>query len=131
MLSHRLTHLINRSLTSGVFPTSENIAKVTAVYKCDSKSELGNYRQISVLAVFSKTIEEVVHQQITTRLESTNLISSTQFGFRRSRSRQHAVTYFIVHIKLHTDQNMYTCAVFMDLKKAFDTVQEMVHRPPL
>ena len=99
-----MTHLINRSLTSGEFPTSEKTAKISAVYKCDSESELGNYRPISILAVFSKIIEKVVHQQMTTHLESTNLISSTQFGFCRSTSTQHAVTYFNDHIRLHTYQ---------------------------
>ena len=114
--------VISPILTFAVFPTFKKIVKVTAVYKCHSKSELGKYRPISWW-FFRKSHIKGCASANHYYLESTNLISSTQFGFRCSRATQHAVTYFFGHIRLHTDKNMYTGAVFMYLKKAF----EMVH----
>ena len=107
-------HLINASLRESVFPTSEKCAKITPVYKSGERSKMDNYRPISVLPVLSKQIYEY--------LETNKLLSPNQFGFRRSRSTQHAVTYFSDYVRKHMDDGEYTGAVFVDLKKAFDTV---------
>ena len=83
---------------------------------------MDNYRSISVLPVLSKVLEKVVHKQIYEYLETNKLLSPNQFGFQRSHSTQHAVTYFSDYVRKHMDDGEYTGAVFVDLKKAFDTV---------
>ena len=117
-----LLYLINSSLTESVFPTSEKCAKITPAYKSGKRSTMDNYRPISVLPDLSKVLRKVVHKQIYEFLETNNLLSPNQFGFRRSRSTQHAVTYFSVCVRKHMDNGEYTGAVFVDLRKAFDTV---------
>ena len=121
-LAAPLLHLINSSLRESVFPTSEKCAKITPVYKSGERTKMDNYRPISVLPVLSKVLEKVVHKQIYEYLETNKLLSPNQFGFRRSRSTQHAVTYFSDYVRKHMDDGEYTGAVFVDLKKAFDTV---------
>ena len=59
-----LTYLINRSVRESVFPSSEKCAKVTPVLKSGEKGVMDNYRPISVLPVFSKVLERVVHKQL-------------------------------------------------------------------
>ena len=81
-----------------------------------------NYRPISVLPVLSKVFELTVHHQLYDYLDENNLLSNVQFGFRKNRSTQHAVTLLADHIRTRMDQGKLTGAVFLDLSKAFDTV---------
>lgn len=117
-----LTALINRSLYSGIFPTTEKEAKISPVHKNESKSVLDNYRPISVLNIFSKVIERAVYDQLSEYLEQNNMLSNNQYGFRPKRSTNHAVTILIDDIRTGMDRGMATGAVFLDLRKAFDTV---------
>ena len=117
-----LTMLLNRSLCCGVFPTSEKQAKISPIYKADSRSSLDNYRPISVLNVFSKIAERVVYTQLLKYLEENNMLSKHQYGFRAKRSTNHAVTRLVDDLRINMDKGLATGAIFMDLRKAFDTV---------
>ena len=83
---------------------------------------MDNYRPISVLPVLSKVFERIVHNQLYTYLEDKNLLSDCQFGFRRRSSTEHAITYFSDFIRTSMDKSKLTGAVFVDLRKAFDTI---------
>ena len=117
-----LHFLENQSLRSGSFPNSETCARLTPIYKSGEKSNFDNYRPISVLNILSKVLERLVHRQISDYLERNNLLSCSQFGFRGERSTHHAVTLFTEHIRNNMEQSRCTGALFMDLRKAFDTV---------
>ena len=121
-LSVPLSFLINRCLAHSVFPTAEKCAKITPVHKSDDKTVMDNYRPISILPVLSKVFERIVHNQLYTYLEENNLLSHCQFGFRRKSSTEHAVTYFSDFIRSSMDKGKLTGAVFVDLRKAFDTI---------
>ena len=121
-LSKPLTYVINRCLKTSTLPQTEKIAKVTPVYKSVAHSSLDNYRPISVLTVFSKVYEKVAHHQLYNYLEDHRLLSPCQSGFRKRSSTNHAVTYLHDKIRKNMDQGRYTGAVYIDLKKAFDTV---------
>ena len=121
-ISAPLSELINHCLETSVFPSEEKIAKVTPIYKSGERSSMDNYRPISVLPVLSKVIERVVHQQVYDYLEKNELLSRRQFGFRNRSSTQHAVTLFSDSIRKNMDKSLMTGAVFIDLSKAFDTV---------
>jgi hypothetical protein len=77
--------LINKSLESGTFPTYEKTAKITPLHKSGDRSNIDNYRPISVLNVLSKVIERIVYEQLVDYLESRDLFSDYQFGFRRKK----------------------------------------------
>ena len=85
--------------------------------------ELDNYRPISVATIFSKIIEKVVYNQLSDYLESSNLICPNQFGFQPTRSTNHAVTRLVDDIRIGVDNGLLTGVVFMDFRKAFDTIQ--------
>ena len=87
---------------------------------------------ISVLNIFSKTVQRVVYNQLSEYLESNNLLSDNQYGFRRKRSTRDAVTKATDHIREHMDKGKVTGALFMDLRKAFDSVNHscLLHKLP-
>ena len=80
------------------------------------------YRPILVLPVLSKVVERIVHQQLYDYLEKNKLLYRRQFGFRKGSSTQHAVTLFSESIRKKMDKGLKTGAVFIDLSKAFDTL---------
>ena len=121
-LAAPISFLANQSFQSGLFPTSEKCAKITPTYKSGCHSDLDNYRPISVLNIISKVLERIAYQQISEYLENNNLLCKYQYGFRQERSTQHAVKKFVDYIRLNIDRSNCTGALYMDFRKAFDTV---------
>jgi len=119
---HPLCYLINWSLRCHTFPTAEKTARVTPVFKSGDRSLMDNYRPISSLNVLSKIIEKIVHTQLFEYLDTNNLLQKRQFGFRKNHSTQHAVTLFVDSIRRRANEGECTGAVYLDLRKAFDTV---------
>ena len=101
---------------------AEKYAMIIPIYKAGSRTHLDNYRSISILPVLSKVFERVVQEQVYDYLEQNKLLSQSQFGFQKGSSTQHAVTLFSDAIRQAMDTGMLTDAVFVDLSKAFDTV---------
>ena len=131
-LATPISLLVDRSFQEGTFPTVEKSAKMTPLYKSGVRSSLDNYRPISVLNILSKVVERIAYMQIMEYLEENNLLSPYQYGFRRHRSTQHAVIKFLDHIREHMDKRQLTGALFMDFRKAFDTVNHarLLHKLP-
>ena len=121
-ITEPLSDLVNRCLESSLFPTSEKLSKIVPIYKADERSKMDHFRPISLLPVLSKVFEYVVHGQLYDYLEYNNLLSHSQFGFRKYSSTQHAVTLFSDDLRRNMDKDQMTAAVFVDLRKAFDTV---------
>ena len=120
------------SLKCATFPTIEKIARVIPKYKSENRLLMNNYRPISILPICSKLIESLVHQQLYEYLEKHKLLTKSQFGFRKNRNTQQAVTVLTDHIRLNMDKGQRTGAVFLDLSKAFDTVDRAcLHRTSL
>ena len=121
-----LCHICNCSLSRGIFPSKLKIAKIIPIYKKDKKNCLENYRPISVLPVFSKIIEKAISLQLIEYLEHNNLLNQTQFGFRTGRSTVAAVLTLTDFILNSFDKNEFTIGIFIDLKKAFETVDHHI-----
>ena len=81
-----------------------------------------NYRSISVIPAASKVIKNLVHLQLSTYLEDDNLLNENQFGFRKGRSTELAATLFTDTIKRKVDEGKLVGCVFIELTKAFDTI---------
>ena len=127
-----LSFLINKTLVQGVFPTAEKSAKVMPLYKSGDRTNTDNYRPISILNIISKVFERVVFDQLSDYLEDNHLLTDFQYGFRRKRSTRDAVTILTDHIKHNMDKSKVTGALYMDLRKAFDTVNHscLLHKLP-
>ena len=117
-----LTHVMNLILQTGIVPFDFKHAVVSPIFKSGAKQELDNYRPVSVLPICSKIFEKSVHRQVSEYLEEKELLSSTQFGFRKKRNTELAATLLLDKIRDNTDKGHMTGAIFIDLSKAFDTL---------
>ena len=122
VISKPLTFIMNLSISQGCVPQDWKIARVIPLFKGGKKTEMGNYRPISILPMASKILERAIHTQFCRFLSMNNLLSASQCGFRKSYSTEHAVIALTDHIRRSMDQGMLTGSVFIDLRKAFDTV---------
>ena len=121
-----LTQLINKSLQQGIFPDALKIAKISPIYKSKSKTDIKNYRPISVLPVISKVFEKVFYARLYTHFISNNLLSQYQYGFQALRNTEHALLKFTGDVVDGFDSGKPTVATFMDLSKAFDCVNHEI-----
>jgi len=119
-----LTHIINLSLESGIFPSNLKLAKVIPIFKSGDNLSLNNYRPISLLSSFSKIFERILYNKIMKFLESNNILYNHQYGFRAKHSTIHPVIHFLNHVAKanNTASSQTTLATFCDLSKAFDTI---------
>ena len=117
-----LTSIINASLTIGVIPDDWKCARVTPLFKKGKRNDMDNYRPISVLPVASKLLERAVHSQLYCFLSKHKLLSPHQCGFRKHHSTESAAISLTDSIRRGMDQGLLTGSVFIDLRKAFDTV---------
>lgn len=125
-LSEPLTLLINLTFSEGKFPTILKMGKIFPIHKKGSKIEVTNYRPISLLSNISKIIEKMVHDRLYMFLEQNEAFYNYQFGFRNNHSTNHALIEITEQIRNACDQKLYTCGVYLDLQKAFDTVNHEI-----
>jgi len=121
-----LTRLINKSFEAGVVPDQLKIAKVIPIHKKGDKGEYSNYRPISLLPTFSKIYEKVMHKRLYSYLMTKSIIYDSQYGFRQGHSTTQAVSELIENITQGFDQFESTLAIFLDLSKAFDTINHSI-----
>jgi len=117
-----LCHIFNQSIEQGIVPEQLKLAKIIPLFKSKDPLLTDNYRPISILNVFSKILEKLVHKRLSIFLESNNLLSKFQFGFRKNFSTTHPLTVFLNHLFEANNEKKYTLGIFCDLRKAFDTV---------
>ena len=125
-IAEPLSYLINLSFTSGNFPSHLKEAVVVPVFKGGDPTDMSNYRPISLLNTISKFYESAVKTRLESFLESQNLISPNQFGFRQGRGTDEAILKLTTTITNFVDNNKKCLAVFLDLAKAFDTVSHKI-----
>lgn len=117
-----ISHLANLCFTQGTFPPTLKKAIITPVYKGGNRDDACNYRPISVLPAVSKIIEKLINTRLINYLNKYNIISRAQYGFRQGLSTEDAVSALTSHIVEQVDSGRKCLTVFLDLKKAFDTV---------
>ena len=118
--------IVNQSLNTGIFPQSLKIAKVIPVFKKDDNTNLTNYRPISLLPVLSKIFEKIVHTQLSAYFVEHKLLFKSQHGFRKNHSTETATLEFIDKLLKHLDKNTTPLSIFLDLSKAFDTLDHNI-----
>lgn len=115
--------LFNKSLQEGHFPKNMKLAIVKPLYKGKKKTEIVNYRPVSLLIVISKILEKLVNKRITKFLSKFNVLTEVQYGFRSGRSTNDAILDFIGNVVENVNKGSYTVSLFLDMSKAFDTVK--------
>ena len=125
-LSEILAYLNNQSFLEGVFPSSLKTAKVIPVHKCEDPENINNYRPISVLSTFSKISEKLVWARLNKYISDKSILHPSQYGFREKLSTSIALLKLADDISRSMDSGNITVGVFIDLAKAFDTVNHKI-----
>ena len=102
------------------------MARVVPLHKGGAKSNPTNYRPISLLPQFGKLFEKIIKVRLTDFLDNNNIITEQQFGFREGHSTELATTNIHNTLLQNLDNNLITCTVFLDLAKAFDSVDHEI-----
>ena len=125
-ISRYLKKLVNQSFLEGNFPSKLKTAKVIALCNKENTEITSNYRQTSLLPIFSKIFERIIYKRLYTFLTKHKIIYPLQFGFQKNLSIYHALISMNEIIKLTLDKKRFGCGVFIDIQKAFDTVNHNI-----
>ena len=117
-----LFHICKNSLDFGIYPDEMKIAKIKPLYKSGDSDIVSNYRPISILPVFSKLLERIMYNRVYKHITKNNLLYEKQLGFQNNCSTEYAILQLTKEIHESFDKKEFTLGVFIDLSKAFDTV---------
>ena len=123
-----ITLMINQSMVTGIFPDQLKIAIVTPIYKGKNSDPhwFNNYRPISLLPTISKIVEKVIHKQLYNYMNHSKLLKNSQYGFRENHSTEYAAMEFVDNTSKIMDDGLIPFSVFIDLSKAFDTLDHNI-----
>jgi len=124
-LKIHITFLVNSSITSNTVPKELKYAKVRPLFK-NSRSDVSNYRPVSILCIVSKILEKAVYSQLESFLVKQSILYEYQSGFRCNYSTDSCLIHLSDHIKSQNSKGLYTGMVMLDLQKAFDTVDHTI-----
>ncbi len=123
-----LTHIINTSLLTGIFPTAFKQARVTPLLKKPTlnTSLLENYRPVSLLPFIAKTLERVVFNQVSLFISQNNKLDAKQSGFRSGHSTETALLSVTEALRIAKADSKSSVLILLDLSAAFDTVNHQI-----
>ena len=118
-----LANIFNRSLEPRKYPSKLKMAiKIIQIFKADDESDPNNYRPISLLSSFNRIFEKLMYTRTNSFIDKEGILCSSQYGFRQKHSAEHAILDIVNKIQSDMDKGHFSCGVFIDLQKAFDTV---------
>ena len=123
-LAQPLSYIFNKSLRDGIFPAQWKVANIVPVHKKGSKTATENYRPISILCIFEKIFERIVHGRIYNVI--ADAIPEQQHGFMRRRSTTTNLTLFNNYILKNMQKHGQVDVVYTDFEKAFDRVDHVI-----
>ena len=127
IIAKYLSKIFDLCIIKGIYPESLKVAEVVPIYKNGNENKATNYRPISLLSPINKIFEKLIYNRLISYLDKYDLLSPNQFGFRKNMSTTDAINYIHDNIVKNNEYlfyiyGLYTCSIFMDLSKAFDTV---------
>ena len=125
-ISPHISIIFNCCLTTGTFPDDWKLGKVTPIFKQGDRSDMNNYRPISVISAVAKVFERIVYNQLSSYLSEKNILSQCQSGFRSFHSTVTALHEATDNWAFNIDRGYINAVVFLDLKKAFDTINHSI-----
>ena len=121
-----LAFIINSSFTQGIFPDPLKSARVVPIHKGGSKTDVTNYRPISLLFSFSKIYEKLMHTRVLEFLDSNNSLFESQYGFRPGMSCEHALLNAQNKILHSLGNKKISLLLLLDYSKAFDVIEHTI-----
>ena len=125
-ISEPISHIFNLTFLSGTIPDPLKVALVTPIFKENEKNKFQNYRPISVITCFSKILEKLMYRRLIKFIENNKILTKHQYGFRDNRSTELAIIELTDRITKAIDKGEYTLGIFLDLSKAFDTINHKI-----
>ena len=130
LISDSLALIFNQLIETSTFPVEWKSARITPLYKkCGNRSDPSNYRPISIIPVVAKVFQRIVYDQVYRYLTENKLLCCYQSGFRTLHSTVTALIEATDSRSLNVDRGLINAVVFLDLKKAFDTVNHAILFP--
>ena len=126
IISTCLANLYNIYMVNGIFPSEFKLGKITPIYKKGNAELLENYRPVSTLPIFGKIFEKIIFSRLHSFLTAKGILHEQQFGFRSGHSTSHALHSTVNVIKSATNNNKHVLGIFIDLSKAFDTLDHRI-----
>ncbi len=123
-----LTHIINTSLLTGIFPTAFKQARVTPLLKKPTlnTSLIENYRPVSLLPFIAKTLKRVVFNQVSLFISQNNKLDTKQSGFRSGHSTETVLLSVNEALQIAKADSKSSVLILLDLSAAFDTVNHQI-----
>ena len=121
-----LTKLINSSINDRIYPNCLKLTKIIPLHKGGEKHEISNYRPISLLSCFNKIFEKKIHADLVNFIERNEILYTNQFGFRKYHSTIDALMSTYDHIIEELRKKNKVIGIFLDLKKAFDSIDNTI-----
>ena len=126
LLASPLSQMCNISFSTGIVPDKLKISKVLPTFKSEDSTNFTNYRLISILLCFSKILEIAMYRRLTDYITKHSILNNHQYGFTKKHSTFMAILELTNKIFYSFEKNEFTIGIFIDLKKAFDTVNHSI-----
>ena len=126
IISPIISDLFNLCVNKGVFPNCLKIAEIIPIYKKSDINKATNYRPIALLSQFNKLMEKMIFSRLYSYLEKKQLLNDNQYGFRPNSSTAFAISSLYDKLIKNIDNGLFSCCVFLDFSKAFDTVDHKI-----
>ena len=124
ILTPILTKLYNKCLLGGIYPDSLKIARVKPIFKGGNKNDAASYRPISILSQLNRIFEKLLRDRLYDFVKDK--LYRKQFGFRPKNSTEHPILDLKENIFENCSKRLVSCILFLDLKKAFDSVSHQI-----
>lgn len=121
-----LSYCVNLCIEEGVFPDKLKISVIKPIFKKGDKTNMNNYRPIALIPIFAKIFESVIYKCLYTFFENNNILTPSQYGFRKNKSVNLAIYNFLNKIMTNLDKGLPAVALYMDMSKAFDRVDHNI-----
>ena len=121
-ISYPLTIIFNQSISQGIFPDTMKLAEVIPLHKGRETDQTVNYHLMSLLMTMSKVLEKIIYSRVYKFLDKNNILYESQYGFQNKRSCEQAICELLGHVLQAKESGDISAAMFLDLSKAFDTL---------
>ena len=125
-ISYPIQIIFNQSISQSIFPEKMKLTEVIPLYKGKEHDKVINYQPISLLITISKLLEKVVCKRLYSFLEMNGILFESQYDFRSKRSCKHAIMELTSHLLQARNAQFHSAGIFLDLSKAFDTLNHSV-----
>ena len=124
VIAKPLATLYDASVESVYFPSKLKHSKIIPVFKDGDETEPSNYRPISLLSIFDRLFERIMYRRLKEFFNKHDVFYQSHCGFRDNRSTEHAILdkCIVNKIQANIDKGMFSCGIYIDVKRAFDTV---------